>query len=76
MSYNFEFSCKGCLTKHGGCHAECETYKQERLEYEKKKAEYDKYKEAQYYSNTAIVNMKDDEAKRRKSNRGYRHFRR
>ena len=75
MPYNFVFSCYGCNTKHAGCHAECETYKRERIIYEQKKAEYDKYREAEYYLNNANANRRDRAAKARKETQGYRRFR-
>lgn len=40
----FKFSCYGCEKRSPGCHGSCETYKQERLEYEAQKAEIEKAK--------------------------------
>ena len=32
------FSCQYCEKKHGGCHADCDTYKQEKKAYDEKMA--------------------------------------
>lgn len=40
----YEFSCHGCDKRTPGCHGSCETYKQERAEYDAKKAEIDNKK--------------------------------
>lgn len=32
------FSCKGCAKREPGCHDRCETYKQEKAEYDRQKA--------------------------------------
>ena len=36
------FSCKECKKHEPGCHATCETYKQEKAAYLERKAAYDK----------------------------------
>ena len=41
------FPCKGCETRHGGCHATCEKYKTAKAVYEAEKAERDKMKAVQ-----------------------------
>jgi hypothetical protein len=38
----YEFSCKGCDKRFPGCHSQCETYKQEKVEYDALKAAADK----------------------------------
>lgn len=76
MTYNYDFSCKGCPNRYPGCHGECETYKKERAAFDEKKAELEKYKEAKRYSYNTIADTIDAEAKLRKSHRGYRYFRR
>lgn len=35
---SFIFSCKGCTKRVPGCHDQCETYKQEKEEYNRRKA--------------------------------------
>lgn len=35
---SFIFSCKGCNKREPGCHDRCETYKQEKAEYDRQKA--------------------------------------
>lgn len=40
----FEFSCHGCEKRTAGCHAACETYKEEKARYDAQKAEIDKQK--------------------------------
>lgn len=76
MTYSYEFSCRKCSGRYPGCHAECEIYKHERVEYDKRKAEFDKYREATIYSHNAIASTLDAEAKMRKNHRGYKYFRR
>lgn len=40
------FSCYGCEKRSGECHATCETYKKEKSEHDKRKAERDKKRTA------------------------------
>lgn len=40
----FEFSCHGCEKRAAGCHATCDTYKEEKARYDAQKAEIDKKK--------------------------------
>ena len=41
---NYNFTCRGCTARYGGCHAKCETYKREKAEYERLREEQAKNK--------------------------------
>lgn len=41
-------SCKDCENRFPGCHSQCEKYKAERAEYDKRKAKYDRERGIDY----------------------------
>ena len=66
----FEFSCRGCENRYPGCHGSCETYKQERIAYDKQKEELDRQRETWggvYGQRARAV----EKAYRRNKRRGY-----
>ena len=71
---NLPFTCKGCVDRYPGCHAECEKYNREKAEHERlKKLERIEHERKAYVYNRMFDNA-DGLVKRKKKLRGYRHF--
>lgn len=64
-------SCRNCLDRYPGCHQYCKTYKKERAEYERKKAEENKSKNVDYYSAERINKIRDKRTKDKKRPRNF-----
>lgn len=69
---NAPFTCNDCTNRHPGCHDKCEKYNREKAEWERRKAIRDRDKDAWYYTNKTIANLRDANAKSRKKFSGYR----
>ena len=61
-----EFSCRYCEDRYPGCHAHCETYKEEKAEHEEKKAEKRQRRQVDDYIIAQVCGRRDYSAKRRK----------
>lgn len=59
------FSCKDCKDRFPGCHGTCETYKQQRAELDKRKAEAKKKRDIEvglnnyFYDSMNKINKRD-----------------
>ena len=49
MSNKAIVSCHNCLDRYPGCHQYCKTYKKERADYDRQKAEANKNRDVDYY---------------------------
>lgn len=59
------FSCKDCTERTVGCHGSCETYINERKEFDRIKAELNKTNEAGLYTSDRISKMLSIDAKKK-----------
>ena len=64
-------SCRNCLDRYPGCHQHCKTYKKERAEYDRQKAEENKTKDAYHYSVERLYRIRDRQSKDKKSHRTF-----
>lgn len=71
MSNKTIVSCRNCLDRYPGCHQHCKTYKKERAEYERQKAEENKDKDVSYYSAERINKIRDKRTKEKKRHRSF-----
>lgn len=71
------FSCgRDCPDRKPGCHGQCEKYKKERAAYDKRKAELNRYKDAQSYTMDIVVGRSNARAKRNKNHGSRKWFHR
>ena len=66
MSSKNIVSCHNCLDRYPGCHQYCKTYKKERAEYDRQKAEENKNRDAYYYSVEQMNRRRDRRTKDKK----------
>lgn len=71
MSNKTIVSCHNCLDRYPGCHQYCKTYKKERAEYDRQKAEENKSKNVDYYSVERINKIRDKRTKDKKRPRNF-----
>lgn len=64
-------SCRNCLDRYPGCHQYCKTYKKERAEYDRQKAEENKDKDVSYYYVERINKIRDKRTKDKKRPRNF-----
>lgn len=64
--------CYNCPDRVVGCHGTCEKYLTEKTEYEQRKAEFNKYREAKQYSYQLVGKSLSDRAKRQRDYNNYR----
>lgn len=65
------FSCKDCTKRHMGCHSECDTYKKEVIENERRKSQRKISQEFYNYTRERIATDMNITAKKRKKQNGY-----
>lgn len=66
------FTCKDCSDRHPGCHDHCEKYQNEKVAYEKRKADIRNEREALNYTKMLIYKRQNFVSKWEKSVRAYR----
>lgn len=71
MSNKTIVSCRNCLDRYPGCHQYCKTYKKERAEYDRQKAEANKNRDVDYYSVERINKIRDKRTKDKKRPRNF-----
>ena len=71
MSNKTIISCRNCLDRYPGCHQYCKTYKKERAEYDRQKAEANKNRDVDYYSVERINKIRDKRTKDKKRPRNF-----
>ena len=71
MSNKIIVSCRNCLDRYPGCHQYCKTYKKERAEYDRQKAEENKDKDVSYYYVERINKIRDKRTKDKKRPRNF-----
>ena len=71
MSNKTIVSCRNCLDRYPGCHQYCKTYKKERAEYDRQKAEANKSKNVDYYSAERIERLRDRSTKDKKTHHNF-----
>ena len=71
MSNKTIVSCRNCLDRYPGCHQYCKTYKKERAEYDRQKAEENKDKDVSYYYVERINKIRDKRTKDKKRPRNF-----
>ena len=71
MSNKTIISCRNCLDRYPGCHQYCKTYKKERAEYDRQKAEERNSKNVDYYSAERIERLRDRSTKDKKSHHNF-----
>lgn len=64
-------SCHNCLDRYPGCHQYCKTYKKERAEYDRQKAEERNSKNIDYYCVERINKIRDKRTKDKKRPRNF-----
>ena len=64
-------SCRNCLDRYPGCHQYCKTYKKERAEHERKKAEERNSKNVDYYNAERIGRLRDRSTKDKKAHHNF-----
>ena len=64
-------SCRNCLDRYPGCHQYCNTYKKERAEYDRQKAEENKTRDAYYYAVEEMNRRRDRRTKEKKRHRSF-----
>lgn len=64
-------SCRNCLDRYPGYHQYCKTYKKERAEYDRQKAEANKNRAVDYYSVERINKIRDKRTKDKKRPRNF-----
>ncbi len=68
-------ACKNCQERYPGCHDHCEKgYKEERAEYDRRKAIADKDKSVRQYLYEEHKKYADKKAQEKKQKAGYRHM--
>ena len=60
-----EFSCRRCTERTMGCHGSCETYKSERAEFDRLKAELNKNEDYRLYVVDSVDRVLNISAKRK-----------
>lgn len=73
-SLNMVFSCKDCTERTVGCHSSCETYINERKEFDRLKAELNKTNEAGLYTSDKISRILNIGAKKKQMLMGCRKY--
>ena len=71
MSNKNIVSCHNCLDRYPGCLQYCKTYKKERAEYDRQKAEENKNRDAYYYSVEQMNRRRDRRTKDKKRHRSF-----